>query len=307
MGELDIARLSKWTPISFRSDPEPALIWADLRAYRFEEPFFHRTIAKWRRSAAVATESTGLAALRALDTSPSLDPCLIIAHGARCGSTLLARTMGAMDGALTISEPNVPFELLSYGLRRPHDFPVRDVLRQAVRALGRVRFGNERRFVLKLSSAMTRFLPQFRLAFPGVPMIWLQRRPAEIVASEIRRPSAWVDFNAQTGRDLATQVLSKTTVVFLAASALVNDDMLVLDYRDLPDAAWTKVAPFIGATLTPPELARMKDRAGFDSKSGKPFEPREPQELPEPVRKIVEQALDPLYAALDRRRGTGPS
>jgi hypothetical protein len=296
------SHLQGWTPISFSPGSEPVITWADLRSYRFDAPFFGYTVAQWRRDTAGRTETTGPAALQALDATPSLDPCLIIAHSARCGSTWLAGMMRAMEGALTVVEPSCISELLANGLCHPSAHAGDEILRQTVRALGRIRHGDERRYVLKLSSTLTRFLPQFRRAFPGTPMVWLQRRPSEIVESLLRAPSAWIKSNAEGGNGLDQPILSKTTLVFLAASSLVNDGMLVLDYRDLPEAAWTQVAPFIGVALNRREIARMQDIASQDSKSGGPFVPRPLRQLPAPVQAAIHQAIDPLYKALDRRR-----
>ena len=133
-------------------------------------------------------------------------------------------------------------------------------------------------------------------------MIWLQRRPSEIVELNLRAPGNWLHVEPGGEPDLAKLTLQKLTVLFLAASRLVNDDMLVLDYRDLPDAAWTQVAPFIGVSLNERERERMRDIARSDSKSGLPFVQRQPRELPAPVQATVRQVLDPLYEALGRRR-----
>ena len=168
-GSDTYSHLQGWTPISFSPDREPTIEWADLRSCRFTAPMFRDTVAQWRRDRSGAAAITGLAALRALDASPSLDPCLIIAHGSRCGSTWLAVMMRAMDGALTIAEPPCLVALLSNDFRGHSAFVSHEILRQMVRAFGRIRFGDEKRYVLKLSSTLTRFLPQFRRAFPGVP------------------------------------------------------------------------------------------------------------------------------------------
>lgn len=298
----DHSHLRGWTPISFAAEPEPRLEWADLRAHHFERPFFSQTLADWRNNRPSPTEWTDLAALHTLDSTPSLDPSLIIVHAARCGSTLLAQLMGALDGAMIVSEPGVLGGFLSSETNGSADSSAIQILRKIVRALGRVRFGDEKHYILKLSSSLTRFLPMFRHAFPGVPMVWLQRRPAEIIESELRKPGGWLGFDPSCGEELPRLVLHKLTVVFLAAKAHVNDDMLVLDYRDLPDAAWSKVAPFMGVVPTKDDLARMQAVTGYHAHTGKPFEARERQPLPDWVQAAVRQTLNPLYEALDRRR-----
>ncbi len=296
------ARLEGWTPIGFSDDPEPRLEWADLRDHRFDGSFLGHIVEAWRKADPRPTGWSELSALADLESLPSLDPGLIIAQAARCGSTLLARQMAGLDGAMSISEPGFLGRLLIWGIDEEGAGPTSLLLRRLVRALGRVRFGDERRFILKLSSSLTRFLPLFRAAFPKARIVWLQRRPAEIVASELRGPGRWLGPVPQDRDALAVEVLRKLTTVFLSANAYVTDDMLVLDYRDLPGAAWTRVAPFVGAEPTAGERARMAEVARNHSKTGKPFAPHRDQPLSPAVRAMVEQTLDPLYDALDRRR-----
>ena len=298
----DYSRLRHWTPTSLFEDSELRVTWRDLSGLRFDQPFFDRRVKAYCRDNSPPTEVTGLGALAALDLAPSLDPSLIIAHSARCGSTLLARMMGSMDGVVTISEPGIVDRILVRGLRHPASFPTGQILRQAVRALGRIRLGNETRYVLKLNSSSTRFLPRFRDAFPDTPVVWLHRRPIEIVESNLRAPGRWIGYDPHGDDDLAALTLKKLSVVLLAATAHVTEDMLVLDYDDLPDAAWTKVAPFMGLTLGEAEIARMRDIAAYHSKSGRPFEPRQRMELADFVRTTTRQTLDPIYESLDRRR-----
>lgn len=299
----DHSHLHGWTPVAFLADPEPRIVWADLRGQRFDQPFFDHIASKRHVDAGhLATEVTDLSALHALDATPSLDPTLIVAQSARCGSTLLVRLLATMDGVVTVSEPEILSKLFLHGLRNPESAATHDVLREIVRGFGRLRFGDEKIYVLKLSSSMTRFLPQFRRAFPHSPMVWLQRSPIEIVESEMRSPGAWIGFDPQGGGDLAALVLKKTTVTFLAARAHVTDDMLVLDHRDLPDSVWTTLAPWLGLSLSRTDISRMEQCASYDSKSGEPFVRRQRLAMPNAVHDIVRQILNPIHDELGRRR-----
>jgi hypothetical protein len=295
-------RVLGWTPISFMADPQPRLEWGDLRALRFDRPFFRRTLAAWRESGPPPTRWTGFDTLEALDGQPSLDPSLIIAHPSRCGSTLLALQIGALDDCMIVSEPRILGDLLAYGIDQPAGYPAARILRQAVRALGRRRFGDETHYVLKLSSAMAPFLHVFRRAFPQVPMVWLQRRPSDILESNIRAPGGWIRRDARSGDDLARIVLRKLALAFLAARTHVADDMLVLDYRDLPHAAWTQVLAHMGVAASDQELRRMRAVSLRHSQTGEPFRPRDHGEPPGWARTAVSQSLDPHYQALDHRR-----
>lgn len=272
-----------------------------MQDQRFDEPFFSRTVAAWTKRGR-EKRWTGTDVLAALDTLPSRDPDLIIAHASRCGSTLLARMMSAIPNAILISEPMLLADIMRYGSARPRE-TIDTLLRQAVRALGRIRFGDETRYILKLPSSGTRWLPALRRTFPTSPIVWLQRQPEEILVSELRHPSNWVG-GRKGPEPLETRVLRKVALGFLSAAAHVTEDMLVLDYRDLPDAAWTTVAPFMGYDPEPDEIAAMKRLTLHHAKSGEVWTPRGTETLDPRVRSQAERELVPLYAQLDRRRLT---
>lgn len=290
------SEFAHWTPISFCADK--GVGWADLRDQRFDRPFFFQNVDDWtKRGGEIRWTDVGV--LAELDALPSREPDLIIAHASRCGSTLLARMMAAAPQAMLVSEPTLVTDIMTHGLAHP-EAPTETMLRHAVRALGRIRFGDESRYVLKLSSGATRFLPALRRALPRAKILWLQRRPEEIVMSELRYPSHWV------GRDgpepLEVRIARKVVLGFLAATAHVGDDMLVLDYRDLPDAAWTHVARFLGLSPGPDEVAAMQGITRNHAKSGAAWAPRQDPELPPDLAAQVEREILPLYLKLDRRR-----
>jgi hypothetical protein len=294
---LDYSHLHGWTPIALHTGIEPSIEWADLRGHAFTGVSFSRILDDWHADEPLPTIRTDLAVLAALDAQPSLDPDLIIAHPSRCGSTLLARLAAASDKTILLSEPAVLQQLLTLNLTQPLGRPVAELLRAMVRAQGRIRFGSERRYVLKLNSQMARFLPVVRSAFPTTPIIWLQRQPAEVVESNIARPAS-----RTVPREEATSwALRRATLAFMAATAFVDDRMHVLDYRDLPDASWTRVAGLMGIDPTACDIARMRALAEIDAHSGKRFARRPRQTLPGAVQAIVRETLDPMYNALALR------
>lgn len=298
------ADLPGWTPIAFCSRPEPAIEWADLRAYPFDKPFFSKIVSDWRAKPASKSRWTTLRALETLDDTPALDPCVIIAHAARCGSTLLARQLAAMEGGFLVSEPALLAQFLFHSLAgEPIGFSKPDMLRRLVRALGRVRFAGERRFVLKLPSVLTCFLPLFRSGFPETPFIWLHRDPRQTVASELRSPSLWVGPAPSDAETLQRRVLRKHALVRLAAAHNVDRQMLVMNYEELPEGAWMIAAPFIGVTPTPEDIRNMKSVARLHGHSETEiYTKRASGPLPDSVEAQVRSCLQPLYQALERRR-----
>lgn len=240
-----------------------------------------------------------MTALSALDSEPSLDPDVIIAHPSRSGSTLLSLLAAAMhEQSVLVGEPEIVFELLQANLQRPLEAPD-ETLRQLIRAFGRRRLGSEQGFVLKLSSRASHFLALFRRAFPKTPIVWVQREPAEIVESNLRRPRRGL-----AGLDpdsVARLMLRDVSWAFLAASGFKDANFHVVDYRDLPSAAWTRVAPLMQVQIDEDCLLRMREVSRSHSHSGVPYLRRTPDPLPENVQEIVSHTLNPLYETLARR------
>lgn len=292
-------RLRGWTPITFHGGNEPVIEWADLREQSFDRPFFSQTLQAWSAGSNDAIVQSGLSILSSLDSEPSLDPDVIIAHPSRSGSTLLSLLTAAMhEKSVLVSEPEIVFQLLQANLQRPLEAPDK-TLRQLVRALGRRRFGTEQRFVVKLASRSSYFLALFRRAFPKTPIVWVQREPAEIVESNLRRPR-----RALAGLDpelVARLVLRDVSWAFLAANGFEDANFHVVDYRNLPSAAWTRVAPMMQVQIGEDCLLRMRNVSRSHSHSGEPYLRRTPNPLPKDVQDIVSDTLNPLYESLARR------
>jgi len=87
-------------------------------------------------------------------------------------------------------------------------------------------------------------------------------------------------------------------------------DALCLDYAELPDAVWTRVAPFLGWALDPSDIARMAEEARFDARepARRAFKRAQTRlDPPSPALKAVAEKLLPLYRELDRRRVSQPA
>ena len=314
-----LSGLAAWTPVALDlTPPAPWIDWADLRGVRFAEPFFHQTVERWAGGDPRPLVRTGLEALAALDAAPSLDPDLFVFHMSRCGSTLVSRLASCVPGVLAVAEP-APLNVLLMATSEAMNEAARVVLlRTLVRALGRRRFGDERRYLLKLSSWNVCHIALFRRAFPGVPAVWVQREPGAVVASLIADPPGWGSLQRDPRAlhrafglapdDAAGDRPAFFTAALAAMLRAIRDDVgptLVLDYRALPDAVWTDVAPLLGLGLGDEDIARMRDEARFDSKTAghRVFvaRPEAHGDLAEPVRALVAQHLVPLYHAVALR------
>lgn len=320
---MTLPELASFTPVSLSLAPQIAVDWGDLRGMRFVEPFFDQTVERWAGgNPPPRLIRTDLAALLTLDKAPSLDPSLIICHLSRCGSTLLPRLLGTIPGVLPISEPGPLNSLLMADSAQIDEARLVDVLRLLVRALGRRRFGDEAHYVLKLSSWNVRRLTLFRRAFPEAKVIWVQRDPAETMASLLADPPSWMQLrhHPEAAHALFGFAPDADRPVFCAhalAAMLeaVRDDAagaaLIVDYTELPGAIWTRVAPLMGLTLQDSDIARMGEEAAFYSKDAarRVFvgDAAQKRHVSDDVRALARQLLHPLYCELDQRRRAAAS
>src|ERR1700722_13069754 len=149
---MAVADLALWTPVAINLGPGAATIdWGDLRGVRFAEPFLHQTIERWAGDDPAPLVRTGIDALAALDDAPALDPTALIFHLSRCGSTLLSRLLSMSPGTLVVSEPAPVNTLLLGDPKAVAPLTQVEALRLLVRALGRCRFGDEHRYIVKLT------------------------------------------------------------------------------------------------------------------------------------------------------------
>ena len=268
---LALADLALWTPVALHLDP-PAVDWADFRLHRFAEPFLDQTVERLVGGGCDLVR-TDLAALQALDAGKSLEPSGIVLHLARCGSTLVSRLLGTVPGVVVVSEPAPVNTLLGADPARLDEAAAVAVLRLLVRALGRIRLGDERHLVLKLTSWNVRRLALLRRAFPEVPLVWVERDPAEVLASLLAEPPGWLDPRLAPLFGMAPDEAARLDRTGLAArivksllDAAAGAGALAIDYRALPDAVWTGVAPHFGIALDQEAIERMRVEATLSAK-----------------------------------------
>jgi hypothetical protein len=295
-------------------------VWGDLGAVQFDDPFFDDAIARWAaRTPRSATVRTDLNALIELDHTPSLDPSGFIFHLSRCGSTLITRLLRQVPGSVVVSEPDIVNRLLIAEDTLIDEEARVQLLRLVIRALGRRRLGNERHFIVKLSSWSVRRFDWFRRAFPATPAIWVQRRPVEILSSLLAKSPGWrywmdepniaaaifgMSVEHVSALDDASFYTRALAAMLDVAAALEPGILSTIDYADLPMAAWTIVAPRFGLSPQLSDIARMQVEAQYYSKDSKPrmFEPRAPAKAFDAVKRLAADQLDELYQLLSRRQ-----
>jgi hypothetical protein len=113
------------------------------------------------------------------------------------------------------------------------------------------------------------------------------RDPAEVMASVLEEPTGFLKLKAfpkmavrwlQVAPELIASMSTEEYVArFLGRMCLCALEeaertapgrCLLVDYRDLPGAIWTRVAPFLGIDLTSAEQSRMSGQTAFYSKDG---------------------------------------
>ena len=178
--------LAELTPVAVQFIPEPLLTWLDLRGLPFSAPFFRDTVAQAGPERARAL--SGIDELRALDARPTLPPSLFIFHASRCGSTLLSQMLASLACNVVVSEPPALNSILA--ARRPPAEEA-ELMRLVIRSLGRNRGDRARRLIVKFSSWNVLAAATIHRLFPDTPMIWLQRAPAQVLASLSEQPAGW--------------------------------------------------------------------------------------------------------------------
>jgi hypothetical protein len=208
-------------------------------------------------------------------------PSGFIFHMSRCGSTLASQMLAALPGTISLSEPDpldmvVQLPLVAQGVSPELHI---EAIRAMVAALGRDRSGDTDRYFIKLDSWHTLALPAFRQAFPDVPWIFLYRDPVEVLVSQERMrgaqtapgvlpPHIFGFTEAEMSLpdvDYIARVLARTCGAVVDQWALGGG--LVVDYRELPEAMFTRVLPHFGVELTPEARAAMEAASGRDAKA----------------------------------------
>jgi hypothetical protein len=315
---MELADLARWTPVRIDfSGPAPVVDWADLSAERFVEPFFDQTVARWASGPrARPLVRTGLEALAALDSEPSLEPVGMIFHLSRCRSTLASRLLGTLPGVVVLAEPAPLNALLGLDSDQIDEVALVEAVRLLVRALGRCRHGDERLLVLKCSSWNIRRRAVLAAAFPETPWIWVQRDPARVLASLFAKPPGWLGVQADPARAARLFGLDPVTVpamtraefaaralgAMLEAAAADPLRRLCIDHAELPAAVWKRVVPHLGLEADLAAIERMIDESRFYAKDPEPRvfsgDAPERRQLTDAMRRAAQRFAEPAYRAL---------
>ncbi len=268
------------------------------------------------------------AAVLRLATAERLPPPRgLIFHTGRCGSTLLANLLAVHPDLRVLNEPDILGELL---LRSPDDD----------RLLGGVLAGFSRGLtpaqgvVVKAADWNTTRARHILAALPAVPVVFVWRAAAEVVASCLHGPPAWAQYPdvraaavgprpfpcSQAAALFYAEVWNKAVAAGLElVSTLGRVRILAYDQlRADPEGVCRAVASFFGATFTADlngplgRTARTYSKAPVGSRASvglATFDPRGAHAnagLTSGQHRLVRKVTAPLTALISGRSETLP-
>jgi hypothetical protein len=272
-----------WLPAALVPAPgQLAIDWVHFGDQPLRDSFFEDSLRRARRLPinALLKVCTPIGVLGKVHPPDATAPDGLIFHMSRCGSTLVSQMMAAMPGTVMVSEA-APFEsvvqLAHSHPEAPFDQRVA-LLRGMAAALGRDRFGDRRRFVIKTDSWHSLALPLFRAAFPDTPWIFLFRDPVEVMASQMTMrgsqavPGGLPDavFAIDDALDLAPEDYVARVLARITQAAIDHADIgggVFVDYADLPDAVEKHILPHFGFEPDTDAIAAARAAAQWDAKS----------------------------------------
>jgi hypothetical protein len=119
----------------------------------------------------------------------TMEPTGFVFHESRCGSTLAANSLAAMnpEAHRVYSESSPPISAAKACGLDGKDCPdgrAVELLRDVIYLMGRTNDVHEKRLFFKIQSIGTKYLPIFLEAFPDTPWIFVYREPVQIMMSQ---------------------------------------------------------------------------------------------------------------------------
>lgn len=271
-----------WLPTrSVPGDP-PAFDWSWLGDRKTDAPLFEDDV---RRAGAFPFDRmfrtrTSLDVLiegaRTADTVPLSG---FVFHMSRCGSTLLARVLGAPPRNLVASEPEPLDAVILWAEQSsaPYDLKVAAV-RAVVAGLGHRRGADWQHFFIKLDGWHILSHRLLRDAFPDVPWVFLHRDPVEVVASLEAMPGLQsvpgllpeALMGIENAHEMPQDEYGVRVLAQFCRAALVHAEQgggLIVDYDRLVEAALDAIPCHFGLTPDPADRAAMEAATRVYSKN----------------------------------------
>ena len=320
-----LSRFDGWVPIRvFPEGRSLAVDWCHFGPRRFDQPFFRDAVdgalqLPFNRAFRQQTPIDDLVAVA--HERPGIAPTAFVFHASRCGSTLAARMLMALDTHVVISEPTMlDFVLRSHPLLPDADDETRRMwLRALVSALAQPRAGGETRFVVKFDAWNIMDFPMIQAAFPATPWIFVYRDPVDIAASQWRQPGAHMvpgmlgptaavipieEAVRMPREEYVARVVGRILAAGAAHCAAAGGHPV--HYDELPDAIESRLATMLGVDSDAATRARMRDVTQWDAKTPQlPYDPdaaRKQREVTPALRAAVDLHAMASYRALEALR-----
>jgi hypothetical protein len=316
----------RWTPIRVSNDGSDIVDWCRTDGIDFTDPFFDQSVLTALRDPFRLLFRRSTSMLELATSAPGgLEPSGFIFHLSRCGSTLVSQLLAALPSVLVMSEPGPVDSAMrtAPGAPRLDDASQARVLRGMVAALGQPGSSDHRHYVVKLDAWALLWLPLIRAAFPATPWALVYRDPLEILVSQSRRIGYHMIPSTLTPDELgidASGITSEATLqeygaavlgrlLECAVAGMADGPALLVDYRELPDAITTRVAPWFGIDIDDGSSERLLALAARDAKNeATPFEPDTAAKriAATPAQWDLAKRLQPLYERILARRADQP-
>jgi len=283
--------------VPWESDPEGEVVYlCRVGGSRFTEPFFDNSLDLL---APIGQSQTAKLTFPELREAVGLDvpsPRALVFHTGRCGSTLLTRMLAHDRAVLSVSEPGSVSTIHRDAIA---DAARADADRQAIADLmvlfDRFAAGRRQRPVFKLSSWETPDCASVVALAPDVPLIFVHRPVAEVVASLVSGLPAWAKWLtpetpglrdhaahvAQLSADAPTEEFFAALWASSVAAVLgLTSRTLFVSYADLvgqPAETLAAVAQHIGLTESWSNGTATTELRYY-AKSLDPSEPFDPEE-----------------------------
>lgn len=138
------------------------------------------------------------------EKSPSTGPKVlnvtaVAFHESRCGSTLVANSMIAMDPkkhrTYSESAPAIKaFNMCGDNFERCSEEQAVSIFRDTIYLMSRTDDHREERVFFKFQSATSKKISIFQMAFPEVPWMYIYREPVQVMMSHIKDDPSMVRF-----------------------------------------------------------------------------------------------------------------
>jgi hypothetical protein len=273
-----------------KEDPASTPMFRDVIQHSegCEEPFLMDLQTVMEKVSEYDESAAGVAAIHLMEFKG------VAFHESRCGSTLVANLLQAMDPAAhrVYSESGPPISTLRMADQVGAEAAA-TVLQDVIYLMSRTADPKETSVFFKIQSIGSTYLPVFLQAFPQVPYMFVYRDPVQVMVSHFShgvqnancvrgqrhptplvkrvvadRPHISVSAKELDPEDFCAAHLAGITETAVAAlTDGPNPNGQAVNYRDMPARLYDEVFPQDwGLEVTPKALERMKAVAGVYSK-----------------------------------------